>query len=418
MQEALAFRNIQYARASRFAAAELLSFDGLVQQRARGPLAPQNPSRYEPLLGALAPLAQAEDCQVLSIFTPALSGRRPVMIWFHGGAFITGGGELPWYDGTLLAGEQDVVVACVTSRLGVLGHLCLDGRDGGTEGPSPATTDQMAAIEWVHRQIDQFGGDPDDITLFGQSAGGFAIEIMLRWGLGAHVKGAIIQSGFIKENGLVYKREDAVRQADAFTALAGRPPRSLSVAELLDAQQALTRQVGASLIWAPVRPDVERPIGIPIVAGVTHHDTLPYILMERGIDEPQPLHFEMFAAEIQRRNDAEITAANCEILDEAFANGGKGWLYEFCWDVPESGWGAPHCIDLPYLLGDREVWSCAAILRGADWDLLNRRGRSVRTAWASFAHIRSPGAGWIEYDPASRPVNRLEGDFGMSPNGN
>lgn len=411
MTEIFAFRNIRYARAERFKAAALMPFEGPDARRPRGPVPPQYPSRYEPLLGRQPSLAQTEHCQVLSVFTANLKGRRPVMIWFHGGGFLTGGGELPWYDGFKLAAEQDVVIVCVTARLGVLGYLCLSERDGGDAGPSPATTDQMAAIEWVHRNIDEFGGDPNNITLFGQSAGGFAIEVMLRWGLGSHVKGAIIQSGFINEVGLVYKRADALQQAEAFTKLLGRSPHLSPLSELLDAQHALARQVGAPLIWAPIKPDHEKPVRIPIIAGATHHDTLPYILMERSISEPSPEHFEILSEEIQRRNDIEITKPNCALLDEVVENGVKSWLYEFRWHVPESGWGAPHCIELPFLLGDQEAWSSAAILHGADWDLLKRRGAHMRAAWASFARNGNPGSDWTEYDPVSTSVNRIEGDF-------
>ena len=406
MREVLAFRNIRYARAQRFAPAEPLPFAGCVDKERRGPVPPQNPSRYEPLMGPMEPLVQSEDCQVLSVFTNGLTGRRPVMIWFHGGAFVTGGGELPWYDGTRLAAEQAIVVVSVTARLGALGHLCLGDHDGGI-GPSPATTDQLAAVEWVHRHVDQFGGDPDNITLFGQSAGGFAVEIMVRWGLGPHVKGAVIQSGFIKETGLVYTREDARRQAEAFESLIGRPPHSLTIPDMLAAQVAFAQSMGAPLVWAPVRPDVEAPFGIPLLAGMTRHDNLPYVLMEQGIAEPSPPHFDAFAAEVERRNDVDIAQQNRSLLEEAISHGARGWEYEFCWDVPESGWGSPHCIELPFLLGDREAWQGARMLRGADWNLLDARGRQLRAVWASFARDHDPGRGWIAYDPATKPINRI-----------
>src|SRR3954466_15976830 len=98
-----AYRNIRYAVAERFGPAEAVPFDGMVDDRERGPVSPQNPSRFDAIIGPPAPLAQSEDCQVRSGFTPRASGRRPVVVWFHGGASITGGGELPWYDGGRLA---------------------------------------------------------------------------------------------------------------------------------------------------------------------------------------------------------------------------------------------------------------------------------------------------------------------------
>lgn len=402
MEDSLSFRNITYAVAERFAPAELVPFRRADPGRARGPVPPQSPSRFEVVLGSSALLEQSEDCQVLSVFTPGVTGRRPVMVWFHGGAFIWGGGELPWYDGDILAADQDVVVVTVTARLGVLGYLCLDA-----DSPSPAATDQMCAIEWVHRYVDQFGGDPDNITLFGQSAGGFAIEVMLRWGVGSHVRGAILQSAFIKEDGLTYKPEGAAKRADAFRALIGRDPRSLSIAELLAAQDDFAKQAGTVEVWAPVRPEAERRIEIPLIAGLTTHDTLPFVLMENGISEPRPEHFDVFAEEVKRRNHVKISRGNYETLDEACLSGQRCWLYEFDWDVPGSGWGAPHCIELPFLLGHREAWSAAAILKGADEDVFDHRSKYLRGVWGHFAHRRNPGVGWVEYDKEARVANRL-----------
>jgi para-nitrobenzyl esterase len=324
------------------------------------------------------------------------------MVWFHGGAFITGGGELPWYDGDLLAAQQDVVVVTVTARLGALGYLCLD-----RDRPSPAATDQMTAIEWVHRYIDQFGGDPDNITLFGQSAGGFAIEVMLRWGVGPYVRGAILQSAFIKQDGITYRPADAARQADTFTAFVDCDLRSLPVAELLAAQDEFAKQAGTVEVWAPVRPPVERQIELPLIAGFTTHDTLPFVLMKNGISKPRSEHFDVFREEVDRRNHVEISRGNYDTLDEACRSGQRCWLYEFDCDVPGSGWGAPHCIELPFLLGHWEAWSSAAILHGADEDVFHQRGRSLRAIWGSFAHRRHPGVTWVEYDAETRVANRL-----------
>lgn len=404
MEDRLAYRNIQYANAERFAPAELVPFQGPAVEQGRGPVPPQNRSRFDVLLGPQAPLEQAEDCQVLSVFTPGSANTHPVMIWFHGGACITGGGELPWYDGSHLSVEQDVVVVSVTARLGALGYLVLND----IHQPSPATTDQLTAIEWVNRYIDQFGGDPDNITLVGQSAGGFAIEVMLRWGIGSHVKGAIIQSGFIKQEGLVYKHEDVVKQAESFKSLLGCDPRSVSVTELLAAQERFASQAGAAEIWAPVRPEDERNISIPLISGLTRHDTLPFILFENGIGQPSPEHFDTFADETERRNCADVLRGAQETLDDALAHGQKCWLYEFGWEIPESGWGAPHCIELPFLFGGRNAWAATPILRGADWDTIERKGQHLRAVWASFARSRDPGADWVGYDTSARISNRFQ----------
>jgi para-nitrobenzyl esterase len=401
MSNCLAFRNIRYAKAQRFAAAEIVPFDGAEAGGRRGPLPPQNPSRYELVLGSQAPLAQSEDCQILSVFTPAVSGKRPVMLWFHGGAHITGGGQLPWYDGDRLAAEQDLVVVSVSARLGALGYLQLENPDG----PSPAITDQMAAIEWVHRHIDRFGGDPDHLTLFGQSAGAFSIEVLLRWGLGKHVTGAIMQSGFMNKGALSYKRADVGEQSDRFKKLVGRDLRSVAVAELLEKQQEFARQAGTALVWAPVRPTKERGIEIPVIAGWTRDEMFSYILIEEGRMRPEPGDLAVYAEEIARQNTTVIDSCYF-VANDAVKTGSKSWLYQFNWDVPQSNWGAVHCIELPFLLGGREAWQAAPMLKGGDWKLLDQRGKHMRAMWASFARNGDPGEDWIEYQQTDKVVNR------------
>jgi para-nitrobenzyl esterase len=98
---------------------------------------------------------QSEDCLYLAVTTPALTGRRPVMVWLHGGAFVSGGGTLPCYDGGRLAADGDVVVVSVNYRLGVFGYLVHEGVSDGNLG----LYDQMLALEWVRDHISAFGGD-------------------------------------------------------------------------------------------------------------------------------------------------------------------------------------------------------------------------------------------------------------------
>lgn len=140
-----------------------------------GPIAPQPPSRLRMAMGDFSH-PQDEDCLTLTIWTPAVDNtKRPVLIWFHGGAFLSGAGSLPWYSGATMARRGDVVVVGVNYRLGVLGFMHLPG----VSPPNLGLRDQFAALEWVSRNIAAFGGDPDNITIAGQSAGGFSVLAML-----------------------------------------------------------------------------------------------------------------------------------------------------------------------------------------------------------------------------------------------
>ncbi|KAJ5713775.1 uncharacterized protein N7483_010956 [Penicillium malachiteum] len=125
-----------------------------------------------------------EDCFFLNVWTPYLpksssqkkESLKPVMFWIHGGAFTSGEGSDPTFDGGNLASRGDVVVVTTNYRLGNLGFLALD--DGTTNG-NYGVADQITALEWVRRNIQDFGGDPDRVTIFGQSAGAGSVRALL-----------------------------------------------------------------------------------------------------------------------------------------------------------------------------------------------------------------------------------------------
>ena len=136
-----------------------------------GPIAPQAPSRLRVAMGDFDRL-QDEDCLSLTIYTPAPDGKsRPVLVWLHGGAWISGAGSLDWCDGTQLAREGDIVFVGVNYRLGALGWLHRPGIIDAEAG----TLDMIAALSWVREHIAAFGGDPGCITVMGQSAGATSI---------------------------------------------------------------------------------------------------------------------------------------------------------------------------------------------------------------------------------------------------
>jgi len=123
-----------------------------------------------------------EDSLYLNVWTPGCDdARRPVMVWIHGGAFVWGAGDTPWYDGTKFAVHGDVVVVTINYRLGPFGFLHLaDLFDGGFAGSGNAgILDQVAALDWVRDCIASFGGDPDRVTIFGESAGAASVSTLL-----------------------------------------------------------------------------------------------------------------------------------------------------------------------------------------------------------------------------------------------
>ena len=138
-----------------------------LRQRAR-PRFSSDKSRLSSVLGNKPGEGnQSEDAFHVNVWTPSLTGSRPVLFWIHGGAWVTGGGALPWYRGANLAKNGDVVVVTVSYRLGALGTLYLPGVTDG----NMAVGDLLAALKWTKDNIAAFGGDSDNITVAGQSAG-------------------------------------------------------------------------------------------------------------------------------------------------------------------------------------------------------------------------------------------------------
>ncbi len=158
------------------------SWTGTRDARRFGPAAPQNQLMLSALAAMVVDGEQSEDCLYLNVWTPALDGKaRPVMVWIHGGAFSIGSGSQALYDGSVLARRGDVVVVTINYRLGPLGFLRLADV---TNGKIPATgsegmLDQVAALEWVRDNIAEFGGDPGNVTIFGESAGGMSVGTLL-----------------------------------------------------------------------------------------------------------------------------------------------------------------------------------------------------------------------------------------------
>jgi para-nitrobenzyl esterase len=243
----LVFRNVPYAAppvgARRFRAPEPpAAWHGVRDGRVPGPTSPQ-------VLGLMRDLPpQDEDCLHLNVWTPALHGRRPVLVWIHGGRFTSGASTHPMYDGRELARRGDVVVVTLNYRLGALGFIDLGALGEGhfSADANNGLRDQLAALRWVREHIADFGGDPEQVTLFGQSAGAMCVATLLTLPAARGLfKRAIAQSGAAHHT---TTREDSARIAQRLLdALEIRPTqierlRELPFAAITQAQAACLRQ--------------------------------------------------------------------------------------------------------------------------------------------------------------------------------
>lgn len=391
------FRAIPYARAKRFEPPQPApAWEGVRLATEPGPICPQSPARLEFLMGSpTARQRQSEVCQVLSVFTPSLSGKRPVMVWIHGGAYISGGGEEAWYDASRLAEEGDVVTVTITYRLGALGYLHADQSHATNVG----LRDQLMALRWIRDNISQFGGDPDCVTVFGQSAGAHSIAAILATEPSPPFRRAIMQS--LPGPVVTRKAAEAVRadlrgllQASVDTAPAG---------DILDAQRKIVARAKGGMSFGPAgidtlepRAPAERPLDILFTW--TRDDGVPFVAMRRENQRFGGPLDRMLGALVTRKFFAKPARALAARLRAA---GHRVATYEVTWRPRGSPYGAAHCVELPLLLGGAKDWARAPMLGSEPRETVERYGKEARARWTSFARTGEPPSrtDWLQPQP-------------------
>lgn len=471
---AVAFKGIPYAAppfgANRFRPPQPPApWEGERDATAYGPTAPKPP--YPAPLDSLLPEVDipGEDCLNLNVWTPAEAlapgetGRRPVMVWIHGGGFTNGSGSIPGYDGSRFA-RDGVLCVTVNYRLGVEGFLYL-----GADDPAPPNLgllDQIAALEWVRDNIAAFGGDPGQVTLFGQSAGAMSIGTLLAVPRARGLfRRAILQSGAAQHTlspgtAELVGRHLAQRLGIPATreAFATVPPdRLLSVQRGLrgeisaDPEPARWGEAARNLM--PLEPVVDGEVlpvppleavaagaatGIDLLIGSNSDEFRLYLtpsgLLDlvseeltrktaTGYDLDDPAH--ALAVYRERQPDAspgELLAAiatdwfyRIPAIRLAEAQGGRGdtdgpgtvHLYEFGWQPPtfDGRLGACHVAELAFVFDNLHDKSMAELL---GTNPPQRLADAMHAAWVSFAVTGDPG--WPAYDRGHRATMRFDQD--------
>lgn len=462
----LAFRGIPYAAAPtgarRFRAPEPRPpWDGVLDATVHGHAAPQNPSVLETMLGSEG-TTWDEDCLHLNVWTPAADGAaRPVLVWIHGGAFVTGSGSTPWYDGTRLAG-RDAVVVTLNYRLGALGFLHLDDLDLALAGSgNVGLLDQVAALEWVRDNIAGFGGDPANVTVFGESAGAMSVGTLL--GLpaarGLFAK-AILQSGACAH---VHDATAATGVARAvLAALDLDEDRASELVDVpLDRLLAAQAEVSASHPFSrglPFQPVVDGTVlpehpseavaggsvaGMGLLLGTTDEEMKLFQFMDPSISQldedaissrcdamfgpaahPAPGH----AVSVYRKRLAEATPADLwsaittdrtfripavRLAERQLAHTEDVYLYLFTYRSPalEGALGACHALEIPFVWDNLDAPG-VHVLAGRPSDELRELAHATADAWVAFARSGRPEAaglpGWPRYDHDDRATMILD----------
>lgn len=399
-----------------------------------------------------------EDCLVLNVWTPGLdSGRRPVMVWCHGGGFAAGSAGAPWYDGAGLARRGDVVVVSLNHRLNVLGHLHLGDLCGDeyAESGNAGMLDVIAALQWVRDNIAAFGGDPANVTLFGSSGGACKISVLLAMPAAAGLfHKAILMSGVIDRLvPVVGTRAEKHRVAELLFAQLGlaagavQALRQLPVPVLHDALRAVQRTMGdswgmrvsspvvdgnllPSFPFVPSAPAISAQV--PLLIGSTRDEMGPLLGPQVFALDQVTLHAAveqysgMDAAAVRRliavyRDDQpaagatelffQITADLHFRMDairqaerKAAQGGAPVFMYRFEWAPSVYGgkFGCVHGMELPFVFDNRDR------ARGFCDDSAEQQALvgAMSGAWLAFARSGDPNhAGlprWQSYDTHER----------------
>jgi len=407
-----------------------------------------------------------EDCLFLNVYTPAADGgRRPVMVWIHGGGFVIGSGSQPVYDGVPLAKRGDVVVVTVNYRLGPLGFLHLADLCPELEGAvgNAGIRDQIAALEWVNENIAAFGGDPENVTIFGESAGGMSVGTLLGAPAARGLfRRAIPQSGAAHN---VHTRETATEVARHFLEELGIAPadaaaklRSVPPDKLLDTHQQTVLKLGTSVGLLAFQPLVDgdalpappldavragHAAGVDLLVGTARDEWKLFGFLDPGLaklDEaglvarvakqvggeenatrlvaayrgargrdaatPQDLYFAIETDRVFRIPAIQLAEAQQRHRDGVY-------MYLFTWESPMMGGalGACHAIELPFVFGQVEAEG-AELFVGGGPDAI-RLSEQTMDAWLGFAragdpaHAGLPGGRWPAYEPERRATMRL-----------
>lgn len=450
------FKGIPYAKAKRFEApVQADSWEGIRSCRQYGPVSPQ---------GARSGWAndeiafafnwndgvQGEDCLRLNVWTPALDSRkRPVMVWLHGGGYSAGSGqELPSYDGTSLAFAEDVVVVSINHRLNVLGFLDLSAYgETYAKSANAGLLDIVASLKWVRDNIAAFGGDPSNVTIFGQSGGGGKVTTLLATpcAKGLFHK-AIVQSGsMLRTMESKYSRKIGIATVRNLGLDASSIDKISEVpyGELLAAGEKAIAQVKAeadrdgvaSFIfgWAPtvdgaVLPsqpfDPQAPAisaEIPMIIGTTRHEfsmtTYVPALRNAGREEVIGIlkgrygegterFLELFAKAYPGSKPADMLDADFvfrpgaieQALRKSLQGAAPVYMYMFNWESPvlDGILRSTHCMEIPFVFNNADRH---ASMTGGGAQAMELASK-MSHCWAEFARCGKPSAeGLPEWEP-------------------
>ncbi|KVA30613.1 hypothetical protein WI44_19865 [Burkholderia cepacia] len=397
---------------------------GVRDARAPGVVFPQLASRLRFVMGDGDVLTVSEDAFRLNIFTASTESHVPVFVWIHGGGWLTGGAGLSWYHADELVRDGRLVVVTVNYRLGVLGNLRVPGLSDG----NLSLTDLKAALEWVKVNIANFGGDPGNVTVGGQSAGAWNTRLLAS---NASTAALFHRAVLMSCRGVEPPdRETAERLGSDFVAHLGlgASPESLRTVSadrlVRETQTFMARQpvptAGFPTFFLPVcleqGDNLNAFQGKPMLLGSTREETASFFVnnlrVVQATRDDARVWFESFFGERASEEYDRLAAKRCsatpytqivdvqsdrlfrrpaiEMAHHVARNGGKAFLYDFNFQSQQPHMFAGHCFDLPFLFGNFTQWKSAPMMQGLDMETVEALSRRMRAAFTRFIECGDP----------------------------
>lgn len=427
------YLGVPYAEATeRFVKAHPVKpWQGVMEATQYGAIAPQY------LFGTAQPItdvATSNNNQNLNIWTSSLDkkAKKPVMVWFHGGGYVSGSGNEAWYNGENLAQKGDVVVVTVNHRLNVLGHLDLSAYDEKyKDSANVGSIDMVDALHWIHDNIEKFGGDPKNVTIFGESGGGSKVlELMAVPSAKGLFHKAIVESAVAKPTDGKFIPADISKEVTAKTLeLLNITPDRIEELQTLPLEP-LWKASDQALKLVAEKHKIPSPLGngygmqlrpvsgtaflptdfvqdnkfaasgkdIPLLLGCNLNEfttIFPSILRKNMTKQQTQLYMQTYpdkAVEGAEYVDTAFRLSALELLNVKSAQGGAP-VYNYLFTKQIGNDGAYHTSEIPFVFSNAQS---------------DKKSQATMTAlWSSFAHTGVPSAAGV---PEWKPYTKENGN--------
>jgi para-nitrobenzyl esterase len=390
----------------------------------------------ETMLG-FNPADMDEDCLFLNVFaseTPSPETKKPVLVWIHGGAYTNGSSSTPWYHGGNLASQGSVIVS-INYRLGALGFLG-DGNYG--------TLDMVSALRWVNKNIAAFGGDPNNVTIFGESAGGSAVISLMAcpsakslfhrvWAMSPSI-GQLREHARSQELAKQFFEIAGVSTIDDLREMPLEKLLEFQTAQLLTASSAFDfyAPTGGGVGLEPNILEVASKSAVQFVVGTNRDENKLWSAFDPRLADADASTWEKSSAETFGSRAAEarkvyeklrpnesakdlISAVSTDtgfrqraisFAEQRVSANQPTWMYWFTWQTPAMGGilGCCHALDIPFAFGNLEAPGAEMFLGdGSDRQPIADRFSAEIT---QFAHHGHPS--WAQYDTHTRSTLRID----------